>query len=98
MSDFHGTEKMSISLGSREYDLLGIRMQSRGEWGMCFHGDGKESPGNFAGSQPDKTACLHALDETLDLFALITGWFIQDMCKNRKIGITHDNIKNNYVI
>jgi hypothetical protein len=62
MSDFHGTEEMSVSLGFREYDLLGIRMQSHDEWGMCFHWNGKKSPGNFTGSQPDKTACLHALD------------------------------------
>jgi hypothetical protein len=38
-------------------------MQSHGEWRMCFHGDGKKSPGYVTGSQPDKTTCIHAISE-----------------------------------
>jgi len=38
-------------------------MQSHGKWGMCFPRDGKKSPDDVTGSQPDKTTCIHAISE-----------------------------------
>jgi hypothetical protein len=49
--------------------------------GNVFSSGWQKNPGNFTGCQPDKTACLHALDGILDLFVLITDQSIQEIIK-----------------
>lgn len=41
---------MSVPGRVREYDVLGIRLQSYDEWRMHFHQYGKKPPSDFTGS------------------------------------------------